>query len=170
MGVALILLVGVIAIIVITSGGKKKKRKTEYVSDEITADTVIPKEEKSEKKPDRPPPPDISPEIIEAAKGIVRDLKEDKDAADALYDEAMKAKEKGDLETWKDKLNEAKSHLLNILDKWNEIIGDIGGELPMNCPYNEEEVANYHLGKEGQKISNALEKLAYIKKQLGVSR
>lgn len=170
MGVAVILLIGVVAVIVLVSGGKKK-RKPEFVSEEITADTKIAKKEKSEKKPDRPPPPDISPEIIEAAKGLVTEMKEDQEAGDRLYDEAMTAKQSGNLEVWKEKLNEAKDHYLNIRDKWNDrVIAEIEGELPMGCPWDSEEVANYHLGSEGSKISRAIDRLAFIKKQLGVSR
>jgi len=167
MTVAICAVVGVIVLIVILSSGEKKKRQ-EYVSDELTGDTPIEKGPLPPKEI-RKPAPDISPEIIERARQIVDEMDPDREAGLAAYEEAMRAKQRNDLETWKAKLNEAKEFFLNIRDKWNdEVIGDIEGELPPNCDWDAEEVANYHLGKEGEKVSKALKTLAAIKKQLGL--
>ena len=154
------------AIIAVSTGGKKKPKKTDYVSEELTADSKVPKEQAGPTKPQRPPPPDISPEIVTNAKAVVERALEEKAKGDALYEEAMAAKGKGDETLWQDKLSEAREHFANIRDMWNEeIIEDIQGELPANCEYDADEVANHHIGKEAGKITKALERLAYITKQ-----
>jgi hypothetical protein len=164
-----VLLVAVIAVIVVVAGKDKPKKKPDYVSTELTADSKVDKAPAMAKKPERAPPPEISKEIIERAKELVTEMEDDRTQGEALYDEAMTAKQSGNRDKWKAKLNEAKSHYLNIKEKWNEeIIEEILGELPPDCEWDAEEVANYYLGKEGGKVSKALERLAYIKKQLGV--
>ena len=164
-GVGIVLLVGVIAIIVI-AGGKDKKKPVEYHSEELTADSNINKDE-GPKKPERAPPPKISQEIIDHAKEVVIQAQDEQAKADALYDEAMKARQDGDEETWQAKLDQARDHYINIRELWNtEIVGPIDGELPSDTDYDADEVANYWIGREAQKITKMIDKIGSINKQL----
>lgn len=162
--------IAVLAIIgvVIAMSGKKKKPREEYVSEELTSDSVVNDTGPAKPKlPERPPCPDISDEIITTAKEIVDWMDEELAEANKHYEEAMAAKSSGKEDEWQAKLHEARDHYLNIRERWNnEVIDEIQGELPMGCKWDAEEVANYHVGKEGGKITKALDRLAYISKQL----
>ena len=167
--VGIVILGAVVAVIALGAGGKKKPKEP-YVSKELTADSNRGVTDKggAPKRPERAPPPKIPLDIIETAKHIVAEMEEDKAQGDALYEEAMKAKTSGDRETWQAKLKEAAEHFGNIKERWNtEIIGEIDAALPSGCEWDAEEVANHWLGTEGGKVAKALERLAYIKKQLG---
>jgi predicted lipid-binding transport protein (Tim44 family) len=167
-----LLLGAVVVIVVLATGDKKKPRpETPWVSTELTGDSVIEKQRDKTAPADRPPPPQPSAEIMAQAKAIVQEMAADSTAADRLYDEAMTAKQANDTATWKAKLLEAKEHYENIMHRWNnEVITAIDDDLPSPAPhgYDAEDVANYYLGAEGQKVSKAITRLAYVKKQLGV--
>jgi len=167
MVVAVVAVIAIIAVFVVM-GGKKHKKKETWVSEELNADSVVDKRPAKAKKPERPPPPEISDEIRQLAKQVIEEIKDDRAKGDALYNEGMAAKDKGDRDTWEKKLNEAKNYFLNIRDRWSEIEGMIDEQLPMGSPWGADEVANHWLGKEADKITKALEPLAYIKKQLGI--
>ncbi|MDJ0523272.1 MAG: hypothetical protein QNJ90_14475 [Planctomycetota bacterium] len=167
MVIAIIAVVAVVGVIIATSG-KKKKAREEYVSDELTADSNIPDQPDRPQRPQRPPPPEISDEIVMMAKRVVEEMEEDRAKGNTLYDEGMAAKDKGDLDLWKQKLEEASGYFLNIRDRWNEVEGAIDEALPMGTQWGADEVANHWLGTEAGKVNKALEPLAYIKKQLGV--
>jgi hypothetical protein len=117
-------------------------------------------------EPEEPPPP-ISSEIIEVAREIVEWMATDEAKAKAAHEAAMAAKRRGDDEEWQSKLAEAREHLLNIRERWNnEVVAPIDGELPTTCKYDADEVANYHVGREAGKVTKALEFLSAISKQL----
>lgn len=165
LGVGAILLVGVIAVIVIASGGKKKRRVMEP-EPEVTGDTRVSRSVDVPREPEQPPP-DISPEIIQIAKEIVAWMGAEEALAKAAHEAAMEAKHRGDDETWQAKLAEAREHLLNIRERWNnEVVAEIDGELPTGCKYDADQVANYHVGREAGKVTKALEFLSAISKQL----
>ncbi len=163
----LVAVVAIIAVLVVVSG-KRHKKKEAWVSDELTADSTVDQGPAQAKRPERPPPPEISDEIRARAKQVIEEIQEDRAKGDALYNEGMAAKESGDRDLWEKKLKEAKGYFLNIRDRWNEIEGMIDEKLPMGSPWGADEVANHWLGKEADKITKALEPLAYIKKQLGL--
>ena len=53
------------------------------------------------------------------------------------------------------------------MQAWNdEIIAAIDEEIPNNPDWDAEQVANHYLGKEGAKVQRALERYAYIRKQV----
>ncbi len=164
MVVGIIAVVAVIAVVVVTSG-KKSKKKEAWVSDELTADSNVPDQASKKKVVQRSPPPEISDEIISTARELVANLDADREKGNALYDEGMAAKDK-DPDLWQAKLREAKDHFLKIRDAWNEIEGLIEAELPMGTDWGADEVANHWLGKEAEKVNKAIERLAYLKKQL----
>lgn len=162
----MVLLVGVV-VLVLVLGGKKKKPPTNYVSEELTADSNVSKGDVEPKKPERPPPPKIRDEIIQAAKALVADAKLEQEAGDAHYEEAMDARRAGDEETWQSKLTEARDHYINIREMWNEQIeAPIDDELPTGSEWEADEVANYWLGKEAEKINKMLKNIGAINKQL----
>lgn len=165
--VAGVLVLVVIAVIVIAS--KPKKEKVPYESTELTADSNVAKSERPD-KPTKSPCPQIPDDIMQMATQIVDEMGEKKSRADALYDDAMRAKQGGDRDLWKSKLNEAKDLYEDIKHRWNdEIIGELAGLDIANDDWDEEQIANHRLGKESEKVSKALERLAFIKKQLGVN-
>ena len=146
------------------SGGKEQKpRKPPPV--ELTGDSKVRKEPRKPKEPEetRLPPPDINPQILKTAQQIVEEILVIQQEADGIYKEAMQAKKDGDDTLWQRKLKEAKTRYADILDRWNE---EIISQMPSNNDWNEEEVANHYLGKEGSQVNKALENLAYIKKQI----
>ena len=162
--IAVLAIVGV----VIVMSGKKAKPREEYVSEELTSDSQVTDNGPARPKlPERPPCPDISAEIIATAKEIVAWMDEELAEANKHYEDAMAAKNNGKEDEWQSKLHEARDHYLNIRERWNnEVINEIEGELPMGCKWDAEEVANHHVGKEGGKITKALDRLAYISKKL----
>jgi len=168
MVIAIVAVVAVVGVFVAMSGGKKKKRD-DYVSTELTSNSVVPKDDAASKpkKPERPPPPQISEEIIAKAKEIVAWMDGELAEANKHYEEAMAAKDGNDEELWQSKLHEARDHYLNIRERWNnEVVDEIQGELPTGSQWDAEEVANYYVGKEAGKITRAIERLAYVSKQL----
>jgi hypothetical protein len=78
----------------------------------------------------------------------------------ALYDEAMAARAAGKPEEWQEKLEEAAQALVEINDRWNEIVVS----MPPSDHYDAEEVANHYLGKEGDTVRKAMQTMAAIKK------
>lgn len=166
MGVGVILLIGVIAVVIIASGGKERRPVPETY-EEVTGETKVERNVEAPREPDRPPPPDISPEIIQVAKEIVEWMATDEAKAKTAHEAAMAAKQRRNDEEWQAKLTEAREHLLNIRERWNnEVVAEIEGELPMSCPYDADEVANYHVGREAGKVTKALEFLSAISKQI----
>ena len=167
-GVGVVLLIGVVAIIVI-AGGKDKKKPQNYVSEELTADSVVDKGATGPTKPNRPPPPKISDEIVLHAKEIVTQAEAEEEIGNTLYEEAMTARRDGDEKTWQSKLDEARGHFINIKELWNnEIVAAIVDELdamPSDNGYDADEVANYWIGKEAGKITKMLDKIGMITKQ-----
>lgn len=159
----------VLVIVVIAFANKPKKQKEEYVSTELTADSKVEKND-GPAKPTRTPCPELPSDIMDMAKQIVEEMVPKKEKADALYDEAMRAKNAGDRDTWTEKLKEAETLYNDIKYRWNEeIIGEISGLDLANDDWDEEQIANERLGRESEKVSKALERLAYIKKQLGAN-
>ncbi len=165
--VAILLIGGVIGAVVIL-GGDKKKPTNNTTPVELTANSNVGREATPKPaKPTRSPPPPLSDAVKERAKSVAADIDGERKLGDALYDDAMRAKEKGDTDLWQKKLKEAARHFNAIKDRWNnEIIDSIMEEIPQSSDWDAEEVANHYLGKEGQLIAKALEKLAYIKKQI----
>jgi hypothetical protein len=168
--VGIVLLVAVIGIVVLATSHKHGRAQAPDVSHELTGDSAVPdKTAQGPKKPERPAPPKLPDEILANAKRVVAEMVVDRKKGDALYDEAMRAKEKGDPDTWQAKLRQASLCYDRINDRWNsEVIEEIDQALPAHVPGNwdAEELANHWLGDEGNKVSAALKKLAYIKKQL----
>ena len=161
-----VLFVGVVVAIIIVATDKKKKPEPppQQPSTELTGDLrPVKPVEKEEPKDERMPPPEISEDLRESAKKIATDMVELGKQGDALYEEAMQAKQDGDDNLWQRKLKEAKAIFEDIREQWNEVII---GNMPSNQDWDEEQVANHYLGKEGSKVAEALERLAYIKKQV----
>ena len=167
MVIAVIAVIAVIGVFVAMSGSKKKKRD-DYVSEELTSESIVDKSVPDKPaKPERPPPPNISPEIIAKAKEIVAWMDDELAEANKHYEAAMAAKEGGNEDDWQAKLHEAREHYLNIRERWNnEVVTEIEGELPTGCQWDADEVANFYVGKEAGKITKAIERLAYVSKQL----
>ncbi len=165
--VAILLLGGVIAGVVVL-GGRKDKGPPAAPPAELTAGTQVKRDAPAAPaRPTRMPPPPLSEGVKELARGVAAAIDADRQRGDALYEEAMKAKDQGDTDLWQAKLKEAARHFNAIKDRWNnEIIDAIMLEIPASSDWDAEEVANHYLGKEGQLIAKALERLAYIKKQV----
>ena len=161
--IAGVLVLVVIAVIVMAS--KPKKQKEEYVSTELTADSQVDKPDKPD-APKRLPAPDIPDDIRDMASEIVANMQSARPKADALFDEGVKAKQAGDLELWKEKMYEAVEIYDGIRAEWNGVIEEVMGLGIENDDWDAEQIVNHHLASEGGKISEALKKLAYIKKQL----
>ena len=165
MVIAGVVVVVVIAVVVIVMNKNKKQPEKPYVP-ELTADS---RPEKSEGpvKPTRAPPPPIPDDIMADAKSIVELMSDKKNEADTLYDEGMAAKQGGDRDTWQSKLKQAETLYNDIREQWNsDVIMAIEGMGISNKDWDSEQIANHWLGKEGEKVSKAIERLSYIKKQL----
>jgi hypothetical protein len=157
---AVVVVVGVIAAIaILTSKGKDKPK--------VAPTTVAPPPRTGAEKPaepQRPPPPPVSEEIKTQARTLVTEAQELAKQGESLYAEAVAAKNKGDDDLWQQKLREAQQPFQEILDRWNEIIAQMPTDLPHG--WDEEEVANYWLGKEGDQITKMIGRAHDISKQL----
>jgi hypothetical protein len=160
--VAGLFVVGIIvALVVVMSGDKKPKPPPAIV--EAPPVAVAPPTASSVPPAATPPPfPPVDPKILEQARAVAKKSAEPAERAKAIYDEAMKARKGGDDALWQKKLLEADELLTTIQDEWNEVIQ----QMPSSKDYDEEEVANHYLGKEGQQITKALMLIPAIKKSL----
>ena len=161
--IAGVIVLVVIAVIVLAS--KPKKQKEEYVSTELTADSKVDDTAKPD-KPKRLPAPDIPDDIRDMAQEIVANMEQVRPKADALFDQGVEAKQAGNLEKWKEKMGEAVELYDGIRAEWNGLVEEVMGLGIENNDWDAEQIVNHHLASEGGKISDALKKLAYIKKQL----
>lgn len=155
-----VVLVVLALVIWLASGSSDDKTPKETASPTQPVTTHHP-ESVTPVEPTKPPPPAISDALRTRARDLVEQAKRHAEDGEALYKEAMKAKSDGDDDLWQEKLEEASHYFYEIQDLWNEIIG----EMPSNNYYDEEEVANHHLGRESDIVTRALSRLTDIKKQ-----
>jgi hypothetical protein len=147
-------------LVFLMSGGKKEKPLVETVYE--PPPTPEPSEPAKTKEPEKPPYPKVEPRLIEQARAVAKKAADPAARAKRVYDEAMEAKRKGNDDLWQAKLAEADEILTPLQDEWNEIIQ----QMPSTKDYDEEEVANHYVGKEGREIQKALALLPGIKKSL----
>ncbi len=162
--VAVVVVLVVVVVMIVVMSGQKSKTKTERPSDDVMAHphaantpptTTVPQE-----RPKLPPPPlpdNIRTEVAELAKEAPDLAKQ----GEAIYDEAIAAKDKGNDQVWEDKLQEAAQVFHQILDRYNDILG----EMPTNQDWDEEQVANHYLGQDAETIRRATSRLHDIQKQ-----
>lgn len=161
MVVAILVVVGVIALIVfLASGQGSKNEETLRASPTPTMHPTNPRASQPE-APEPPPYPAISMDIKRRAMDVANQAKELQKKGEAVYEEAMAARREDDQDLWQEKLAEANDYFYEIRELWNELIA----EMPSNEHYDEEQVANHYLGREGSIVSKALSRLADIKKQ-----
>jgi hypothetical protein len=152
--------VGIIALLVFVMGGKKAKAPAPEPEPEPVATPAA--EPPKPKPPEAPPFPPVDAKVIEQAKAVAKKAADPANRAKRIYDEAMEAKRAGKDDVWQQKLAEADDLLSAVQDEWNEVIQ----QMPTSKDYDEEEVANHYVGKEGREITKALSLLPAIKKSL----
>lgn len=160
MVVAILVVVGVIALVVFLSTGKgNKDEQTNRAST-----PVVRPSNPGTSTPDAPKPPaypEISIDLKRRAMDLATQAKELSKKGEAVYDEAMAARRDGNDDLWQEKLAEASEYFYEIRELWNDLIA----EMPASDHYDEEQVANHYLGREGSIVSKALSRLTDIKKQ-----
>jgi hypothetical protein len=160
--VAGLFVVGIIVALIVVMGGDKKKKPAPSVAAAPPAAPSTPEARPVPSTPAPPPFPPLDPKVLEQARAVAKKSAEPAERAKAIYDEAMKARKSGDDALWQKKLLEADEILTVVQDEWNEVIQ----QMPTSKDYDEEEVANHYLGKEGQQITRALSLIPAIKKSL----
>lgn len=161
MVMAILVVVGVIALVVFLSSGKKGGDKdtirasTPSTTRPTNPGTSVPD------APKPPPYPEISMDLKKRAMTLATEAKELSKKGEAVYEEAMAARRDGNDDLWQEKLAEAGEYFYEIRELWNELIA----EMPASDHYDEEQVANHYLGREGSIVSKALSRLTDIKKQ-----
>ena len=160
--VAGLFVVGLVVLLIVLASGKKEPppRAVDRTPEEAPAQPAAPPKPK---EPEAPPYPPVEPKVLEDARALVRRFAEPAARANALYDDAVKAKHAGNDDLWQKKLAEADELLEPINDEWNE---KVIARMPASKDYDEEQVANHWLGKEGQELTRALRNLPAIKKSL----
>lgn len=149
----------VLAIALFSGGGKKPSAPP---SPPPMAPAPVPPRAEAPVVPSKPPPPALSDAIRKEAGDLTTKAKDLASQGEKIYEEAMAAKRAGDEETWQAKLEEASVPYYEIQDLWNELIV----QMPTSDDWPDaEDVANYHLGTEGDLISKALSRLHDIQKQ-----
>ncbi len=157
-GAAGLVLAVVVVLVMTLKGGKKPEpQKTDVGSAPPTAQPTTPP---PPTKPAEAPYPAVDPQIITDAKALVKTFEGPAALAQRLYDEGLRAKQAGDDATWQSKMEEASQHLTEIQDQWNELIQ----RMPTSKSYDEEQVANHVLGREGNVVNRALSLLSAIHK------
>ena len=161
MVIAILVVVGVIALVVFMTAGRGKpdqgpaRASTPTVHRPTSSGTSVPD------APKPPPYPEINMDLKKRAMALATQAKELSKKGEAVYDEAMAARREGNDELWQEKLAEAGEYFYEIRELWNELIA----EMPPSNHYDEEEIANHYLGREGSIVSKALSRLTDIKKQ-----
>ena len=157
--VPVVLVVGVIAAIVVLGKGDGPPPAGPRLPDA----PVAPAPQKPVAGPAVEPPkpfPPLDPKRIEEIRTEVKTFAPLVAKGEALYNEAMAAKNAGKDELWQSKLKEAAGPFNEVNDRWNEIVGT----MPPSPHYDEETVANHYLGKEADIVRKATKTLAAIKK------
>jgi len=159
--IAIVLVVGAVGLIVaLSSGGSDERDRAPE-----TSYTPPPPPSSQPDVPQPPPYPPISAGLKQKAKDIAREAAEIKKEGEKIYQEAMAARRADDQDLWQAKLGEASDLFLGIQDLYNELLEEMYDEIPSDCPYDVEEVANHYLGREADTITRAISRLTDIKKQ-----
>lgn len=158
-GVAAILVLGVVAAIILMSGGKDPN---------VPVPPASPPAPPSSAKVDGPsapvrgPPPAVPLAMILSARDKVKTFAAIAERGKAAYAEAQAARSANDQELWQDKLREAGEYFGQINDEWNEVID----ALPEAKDWDKEDVANHYLGRESGDVTKMVEPLEGIRKSL----
>ena len=160
---AIVLVVGVIALIVILSsrGGSPEDDVTRTSHTKKASGVPAAKADSGDGEP---PWPMLTAGLKKMAEGIAKDARELAKDGNRLYDEAGRAKGEGDQTLWQAKLEEASGYFHAINDSWNELIMQIDEELPADCEYDAEQVANKFFPVESEAVRRAGKRLAAINK------
>lgn len=158
---AVLVVVGVIGLVVFLTAGKGKQDDgPNRASTNPTPHATHPGTS-TPAAPTPPPYPELSMDLKRRAMEVANKAKELSAQGNAVYDEAMTARREGDDDLWQEKLAEANEYFYEIRELWNDLVA----EMPASEHYDEEEIANHFLGREGSIVSNALSRLTDIKKQ-----
>jgi hypothetical protein len=161
---AVVALLVVVVVVVVATGGKKE---IEEPPAEPPVATLAPKPAAT--GPVKPPPapfPKISDALLTKARALVKTFEAPAREGNRLYDEGMKAKQAGNDAVWQSKMEEAMPYFQGIQDAWNELVG----EMPPSNDYDQEQVANHHLGSEGKQVSRYLERYQAIRKTMRLNK
>ena len=158
---AVVALVAIVIILVVVMGGKDEPRP-EAPSVPVSTTPVGPAAKAGPVVKPAAPYPKIDDALISKAKALVKTFDAPAAAGDRLYDDGMRAKKSGDDKTWQKDMEEAMSKYQEIQDAWNELIA----QMPKSKDYDEEQVANYYLGHEGNQVTKYLTRLQAIRKTL----
>ncbi|MHC5009601.1 MAG: hypothetical protein ACYTG6_01485 [Planctomycetota bacterium] len=156
------IVLGVIALVVVLSAGKDDEPRPSAPPPEVAGTRPTPE---TPAAPERPPPPDLPPTLLEEARQLLPQYEELAAQAKAVYGEALRAHEAGDDDLWQEKLGEAALLYGEIKDGWNDLIWRIPTTTAWDDP---DEIANYHMGREQEKISRLLRPLKDIEKQRNI--
>jgi len=138
--IAIVLIGGAAAFFIL--GGKKKDETPKATPQAPPSQQGPPFQSQPARPTERPktPPPMPSVAIQEQIKDTGPLLQEIAARAQALYDEAMAARESGNDKLWQEKLGEARSAANEGIDIYNEVIVL---NMTSNSDYDEEEAALY---------------------------
>ncbi|MGE0193364.1 MAG: hypothetical protein AB7T63_15140, partial [Planctomycetota bacterium] len=142
-------------------GGKKKDEtpKTTPQAPPSSQGPPISSQPKGPTERPKTPPPMPSVAIQEQIKATGPQLQDLVVRAQALYDEAMAARESGNDKLWQDKLSEARA----AASEGNEIYNNvIIANMTSNDDYNEEEAAQYFINKGERWIDGPAKAIAKI--------
>ena len=158
---AVLVVVGVIGLVVFLTAGKGKQDDGPNRASTNPAPHATNPGTSTPAAPTPPPWPELSMDLKRRAMEVANKAKELSAQGNAVYDEAMTAHREGDDDLWQEKLAEANEYFYEIRELWNDLVA----EMPASEHYDEEEIANHFLGREGSIVSNALSRLTDIKKQ-----
>lgn len=114
--VAVVVLAAVVGLFVML--GKKDKPKEEAAATSTTPVTQVPTGPKPPEPPKKAPLPQLPADLVARAKALIPEFKEVSAKGTVLYNDALKAKDAGDSDTWQAKMEEAREMMKIARDKW----------------------------------------------------
>lgn len=128
--IAALVVVIVLVWLVVKKGDKPKPAPIvpTVAQPEQPATPVVPK------GPEKEPLPTLSAELVARAKALIPEFKVANEKGTALYNEAMKARQAGDQDTWQAKMEEGREILKDARDKWIVIEAEVQDLIDRKTP------------------------------------